>query len=94
MRKKQKQSPTSGRPDWYQQADQQGLLEQEKKAKKAMGNPLDSHDLDQLKNYKKNLEKNAEAQKQNQKAQAMAQAKEAENNTHWFDLAEKNGYLD
>jgi len=88
-KKKQAPNPETSVLDWYEKAGRQGYLDQKKKEKDP-GNRLDQAELDKLKNFKKNLE----TQQTETKKAVAAKAKEAENNTHWFDLAEKQGYLD
>ena len=81
---------------WYEQAGRSGYLDQKpnKKEAKEIGNPFDSADLDRLSSFKKQLEDQQAQEKKEKAAQVRQRAKEEEKNTHWFELAEKQGYLD
>ena len=100
MKKKSEASQKSERSstiDWYEQAGRQGYLNQEtknKKEKQETGNRIDSDSLSQLAAFKKNLETQKEEEQQVARKEAKKRAEEKEKNTHWFELAEKQGFLD
>jgi hypothetical protein len=95
-KKKKPQHQSKALPQWYEEAGRQGFLE-EKPAKKPSAaesvNRLDEGAMGQLAAFKRNLEEQTAKNKQAAATAAKAKAKEAEKNTHWFELAEKQGYL-